>query len=475
MSLKDIPLSILKPRLGFCVVATILLLCGLVMAFSASTITSISEDHESTSYLLSQGKLAAIGMVVAVLIFLLPLNFWKDFWNGKITWIIWGVCFTLIIATALFGVSHGGAKRWIVLPVLGEVQPGEFIKIGLALVACKIIEDYDKGEIPLKSLIIGLFLFLVFPLGLIYVTQSDLGTTIIIAVCLIAALYYTNKPMKALLIIVAVCAILGLVAVFGSGYRSERMVYLDPWNDGEDGFGSGYQTIHSLYALADGGLFGVGLGNSREKFLYLPANNTDYVFAVVCEELGVVGGMAIVLLFLALLYFGLKISRHCQSSFSRGLSGCLTTMLVFQAFLNIGCAISLFPMTGKPLPFFSVGGSSMIATMIILGFVLACSRASEQETPEAEFTRRRENLRVTTHAPQSQAREQAGRTPRRSQQLPRQQRAQRSGTERAQWSGSEHAQWSGSERPPRQASYQAQRHSGYQSESSSFSRTRERR
>ena len=120
--------------------------------------------------------------------------------------------------------------------------------------ACKIIEDYDKGEIPLKSLIIGLFLFLVFPLGLIYVTQSDLGTTIIIAVCLIAALYYTNKPMKALLIIVAVCAILGLVAVFGSGYRSERMVYLDPWNDGEDGFGSGYQTIHSLYALADGGL-----------------------------------------------------------------------------------------------------------------------------------------------------------------------------------------------------------------------------
>ena len=118
MSLKDIPLSILKPRLGFCVVATILLLCGLVMAFSASTITSISAGDESTSYLFSQGKLAAIGMVAAVLIFLLPLNFWKDFWNGKITWIIWGVCFALIIATALFGVSHGGAKRWIVLPVL---------------------------------------------------------------------------------------------------------------------------------------------------------------------------------------------------------------------------------------------------------------------------------------------------------------------------------------------------------------------
>ena len=183
---------------------------------------------------------------------------------------------------------------------------------------------------------------------------------------------------------------------FGDGYRGERMVYLHPWDDGENGFGAGYQTIHSLYALADGGLFGVGLGNSREKFLYLPANNTDYVFAVVCEELGVVGGMLIILCFLALLYFGLKISHQCGSSFSRGLSGSLITMLVFQAYLNIGCAISILPMTGKPLPFFSVGGSSMLATMIILGFVLACSRASEDETPEAEYARRRESLRVTT-------------------------------------------------------------------------------
>ena len=395
MASNSVHPSILKPRLGFAVFAAILLLCGLVMAFSASTITSISAGLSSASYLFSQGKMAALGLAIAFVLYrFVPLDFWK----GNAVWVIWFVCIALIVATALFGVSHGGAKRWINLPVLGELQPGEFIKIGLALTACKCIDDYDRANISLKNFALRIAFLVLLPMGAIYATQSDLGTTIIIGVCLIAALYFTDKPAIVIVSIIGLFVIFAIMNATGDGYRGERMVYLDPWNDGKNGFGSGYQTIHSLYALADGGLFGVGLGNSREKFLYLPANNTDYVFAVVCEELGVVGGMAIILCFLALFYFGLKISQRCANPFSRGLSGCLTTMLVFQAYLNIGCAISLLPMTGKPLPFFSVGGSSMLATMIILGFVMACSRASEQESPEAEYARRRESLRVTTRA-----------------------------------------------------------------------------
>lgn len=393
MAMSSVNPSILKPRLGFLVFALILLLCGLIMAFSASTITSISAGKASTSYLFSQGIMAFLGLILAFVIYrFIPLDFWKT----NVIWIVWGACIVLIAATALFGVSHGGAKRWIELPLLGELQPGEFIKIGLALVACKNIDDFDQGNMGPKELFIRLVVLVAAPIGAIYITQSDLGTSIICFVCLIAALYFTDKPAPVFLIIIAALVGFALMNAFGDGYRGERMVYLNPWDDGENGFGAGYQTIHSLYALADGGLFGVGLGNSREKFLYLPANNTDYVFAVVCEELGVVGGMFIIMCFLALLYFGLKISHQCGSSFSRGLSGSLITMLVFQAYLNIGCAISILPMTGKPLPFFSVGGSSMLATMIILGFVLACSRASEDESPEAEYARRRENLRVTT-------------------------------------------------------------------------------
>ena len=384
--------TILKPRLGFMLAVFALLLFGLVMAFSASAITSISDDQASTSYLLSQGRWAAIGIAIAVGIYFIRLEVWR----GNIIWVVWGLCVGLIIITALFGVSHGGAKRWITLPFMGELQPSEFVKIGLALVTCKTIADFDENLISFRHLIIRLLTLVGLPIVAIYALQSDLGSTAICFVCLIAALYFTHKPPYLFIALIAFIALFIILNATGDGYRGERMVYLDPYNDGEDGFGSGYQTIHSLYALADGGLFGVGLGNSREKFLYLPANNTDYVFAIICEELGVVGGMAVVVLFLVLFYFGLKISARCTTSFSRGLSGCLTTMLVFQAFLNIGCAISLFPMTGKPLPFFSVGGSSMIATMIICGFVLACNRACEQATPSDEYRRNRENIRVTT-------------------------------------------------------------------------------
>lgn len=398
MTSDSINTAILKPRLGFIVFACILLLCGLVMAFSASTITSINAGQASTSYLFSQGKVAVIGLILAIIIYRgIPLSVWRS----NVVWVVWGVCIALILLTAVAGVSHGGATRWINVPVLGEVQPGEFIKVGLALVACKCIDDFDQGFFSARGLFARLIVFIAMPMGAIYVTQSDLGTTIICAVCLIAALYFTDKPLVVIGSIIALGALFVVINATGDGYRGERMIYLNPWDDGEGGFGAGYQTIHSLYALADGGLFGVGLGNSREKFLYLPANNTDYVFAVVCEELGVVGGVFIILCFFGLLYFGLKISQQCVSSFSRGLSACLITMLVFQAYLNIGCAISLFPMTGKPLPFFSVGGSSMLATMIILGFVLACSRASEDEAPEAEYARRRENLRVTTRSVQA--------------------------------------------------------------------------
>lgn len=384
--------SLLKVRAGFFVVALILLLTGLVMAYSASTITSISAGNSSDSYLFSQGAFALVGLVIAAGIIIFPLDIWK----GIGAWVAWGICIALILYTAVSGVSHGGATRWVV--VLGrELQPSEFAKIGLAIMVCKLISDYDSGRLTPQQLFLRMILLVGLPIGAIYVTQSDLGTAVICVVCLCAALYFTDKPLIILVILVAVGVIAVYVNATGDGYRSERMIYLDPWNDGKNGFGAGYQTIHSLYALADGGLFGVGLGNSREKFLYLPANNTDYVFAVVCEELGAVGAVAICLGFFALLYFGLKISQNCRTSFTRGLSACLTSMLVFQAFLNIGCAISLFPMTGKPLPFFSVGGSSMLATMIILGFILACSRAAAQESPEAEYTRRREELRVTTH------------------------------------------------------------------------------
>ena len=177
----------------------------------------------------------------------------------------------------------------------------------------------------------------------------------------------------------------------GSGYRSNRFVYLDPWNDGEGGLGSGYNIIRSYFALAEGGLFGVGIGNSHEKYQYLFASDSDFIFAVLGEEMGLVGALAVIGLFLLFLFASLKISSGAPDSLGSMIAGGCAIMLVFQAFLNIGCAIGVFPTTGKPLPFISSGGTSVISSLLIVGLILSVQHAS---APDRSFDKARDDLRV---------------------------------------------------------------------------------
>ena len=197
-----------------------------------------------------------------------------------------------------------------------------------------------------------------------------------------------------------------LVAIVFTGYRSDRMLFLDPWDDGEGGYGNGWQLIHSFYAFADGGLFGVGIGNSREKYLWLPEAETDFIFAIIGEELGLVGALAVVALFMLLLWAGMRIARSAPDNFGAMVAGSCTIMIVFQAFLNIGCVIGLLPTTGKPLPFISSGGSSLIATLIMVGLVLSVSQAAGAPSV---YDRRRDDLRVVRAAPDDDARATGGR------------------------------------------------------------------
>ena len=168
-------------------------------------------------------------------------------------------------------------------------------------------------------------------------------------------------------------------------------MFLDPWNDGEGGYGTGYNIIRSYYALSEGGLFGVGLGNSHEKFQYLFASESDFIFAVIGEELGLVGAMAVVLLFFGVLFAGLSIAERSDDEIGTMVAGGCTVMLVFQAFLNIACVIGVFPTTGKPLPFISAGGSSMLASFILLGLILSVSRP---ERGPSVYEQRRADLRL---------------------------------------------------------------------------------
>ena len=194
-----------------------------------------------------------------------------------------------------------------------------------------------------------------------------------------------------MLIVIAGLILFGIAATVISSYRGDRFLYLNPWNDGQNGQGRGYQIIHSYYAFSEGGIFGAGLGNSHEKYLYLPESETDFIFAIIGEELGLVGASFVIIVFLALLWAGMRIARAAADDYGAMIAGALTIMLVFQAFLNIGCTIGVFPTTGKPLPFISSGGSSLIASFMMVGIIMS---VSEDVAGKSIYDRRRDNLRV---------------------------------------------------------------------------------
>ena len=215
-------------------------------------------------------------------------------------------------------------------------------------------------------------------------------------------------PLRTMLIVIGVVVALGLVGIFGSSYRRDRlMVFMNPWNDGEGGFGTGFQLIHSLYALSGGGLFGVGLGNSHEKYLYLTQADTDFIFAIIGEELGLVGAAVVVALFLLFLYAGTRIAQSSPDNFGTMVAGGCTIMIAFQAFLNIAMVIGWFPVVGKPLPFVSSGGSSLVAMLIMVGIILSVSRGAEAPSI---YDRRRADLRVVRAAGNGPAPARGGRS-----------------------------------------------------------------
>ena len=374
------------PRMVLMLVVLALTLFGFVMIYSASSITAVTEDVGSASYMIDQLRFAAVGVAAAiVLYFFIPYRAW----TGPAVWLVWGLGIVLLIMTAVAGTQALGAQRWLYLGFF-SLQPSEFIKIAFVLMAARIFSDFRAGLIDGRAFIVQMIVLIVVPTGFLFVTQSDLGTTAIIFVGILAVMWLGEVPLRTIAITIVVAAVLAMMATVFSSYRADRFLYLNPWNDGEDGYGAGYQIIHSYYAFAEGGIFGVGLGNSREKYLYLPESETDFIFAIVGEELGMIGALAVIALFLVLLWAGLRIARSAPDDFGAMIAGSLIIMLVFQAFLNIGCVIGVFPTTGKPLPFVSSGGSSLIASYIMVGIILSVSR----DSGERVYEKRRENLRI---------------------------------------------------------------------------------
>ncbi len=365
-----------------------LVVIGAVMVFSSTSAILSSAGKSPFSEMIQQLGYAGIGtLLMLVLWFAIP---YKALMGGNLLWGYYFACMFLLLLTFFIGTEVNGAKRWLYLGPVG-FQPSEFAKIALLMMTIRIMHDSSVGAINQRAGLMQFVVLVALPLAFMLFTQSDLGTVTICFVGIFAVLWLGGMSGKWIAIIGAVTLVGGLVMVFGVGYRSSRLVFLNPWDDGKGGLGDGYNIIHAYYAIAEGGLFGQGIGSSNEKYGYLFASDSDFIFAIIAEELGLVGCVVVIGLFLVILYAGLRIAVECPDGFGKMVAGGFAIMLVFQAFLNIGCTIGVFPTTGKPLPFISSGGSSVIGSLMMVGMILSVGRS----TGEARDPRRqRDNLRV---------------------------------------------------------------------------------
>jgi len=341
-----------------------LLLGGIVMVYSASSVADFVNLQDSAFHL----KRQLLGAAVGLLFMLVAMSL--DYRRVRWAWmVVYGVSFCGLSLVLLMGVGKWGATRWLDLGPF-TVQPSELAKVGCVLVSAVLIEQYRTGRVTAGEFWRRMFILVGAVLALVML-QPDMGTALVIAIAVYLMLVVGGMRGRILgaMAVAGVAVAAALVAV--APYRIERVfAFLDPWADPQ---GVGYQSIQAIYAFGSGGLDGVGLGMSRQKFFYLPAAHTDFIFAIIGEELGLIGTLAVVVAFVVLAYAGVRIALGARDAYGRLLAGGLTSMLVTQAVVNMAAVTGLVPVTGIPMPLVSSGGSSMTLTLLSIGMILSVS------------------------------------------------------------------------------------------------------
>ncbi|MBB6455030.1 cell division protein FtsW [Salirhabdus euzebyi] len=344
-----------------------LLLIGVIMVYSSSAIWAEYKLNDPFFYAKRQLLFAFVGLFVMFFMMNVPYQKWRDYSN-----IILIVCYVLLIAVLIPGIGmvRGGARSWIGVGAF-SVQPAEFMKFGLIIFMAKVLSERQKYITSFKQGFLPSLLLVFVPFGLIML-QPDLGTGVVLVGTCFVMIYIAGAKISHF----AGLGLLGLVGFAGliisAPYRIDRIrAFLNPW---EDPLGDGFQIIQSLYAIGPGGLMGMGLGQSLQKFFYLPEPQTDFIFSILAEELGFIGGAFVILLFFLLMWRGIRIALHAPDLFGSLLALGIVGMLVIQVFINISVVIGLIPVTGITLPFISYGGSSLTLTLLSVGVLLNISR-----------------------------------------------------------------------------------------------------
>ncbi len=348
-------------------VALILLVLGIVMMYSASALWAERHFSDPFYFLKRQLLWAAIGLPVMLALSKLDYNR-----LGEFSWL--AVVLTLLaLAAALLSAPIAGVRRWIRMGPLG-VQPAEFAKLAMILFLADFLDrKRSRLDAPLRALA-GPSIIMAAMLGLILL-EPDLGTPALMFLVALALLFIGGLKFR-FIASAALCAAPVIVfELLRLPYRRRRVLnFLQPWSDPE---GSGYQLVQSLLAVGSGGWFGKGLGSSELKLLHLPTPHTDFIFPIVCEELGLAGSLLVVGLFSFLLLRGIKIARSAPNLFGTLLAAGITLMVCLQAFFNMAMSLGLLPTKGVPLPFFSFGGSSLLVTLACMGILLSVSRQAQ--------------------------------------------------------------------------------------------------
>ena len=348
---------------GFLTVVLMLVLLGLIMVFSASYPSANYKYGDGLYFIKKQALWAVIG--VGVMLGATKINYWK--YKKYLGFIVGGTFVLLLLVLASSPIN--GARRWLGFGSF-SFQPSEAAKIAVIIYLAAGLSNAKEKIKDLRYLVrFGVVLAAFF---LLLALEPHFSACIIIGLVAVIMFILGGMRMKHFWIAVGIVVPIAVVYAFSADYRVARiMMFFDPFVDPR---GDGWQIIQSLYAIGSGGLFGLGFGNSRQKYMYVSEPQNDFIFAIICEELGMVGAVVIIALFVFLVWRGMKIAINAPDTFSSLLASGITSLVGIQTFLNIGVVIKMIPTTGVSLPFFSAGGSSLVFLMAAMGIVLNISK-----------------------------------------------------------------------------------------------------
>ena len=363
----------------FLILLLLLLAVGLGMLYSASYAQSQYDTGYtvSTRYLQKQAACALIGLAAMAVLSRIPAEVWY-----RLAWPLYGVSIVLLLMVLLFGQSVNGARRWINIAGL-QFQPSEIAKFTMILLFARLTREFGSDARKFRYGVLGFgmaLLGILVPLAL----EKHLSAIMLMGMVAVVMMFVAGTHPKWLLAGFAVAVAFVVVYITFMGYAGDRVTaWLHPEEDPSD---TGYQILQSLYAIGSGGVLGLGLGRSRQKYLYLPFQYNDYIFAIICEEVGLLGALLIILLFIALIIRGYWIALKAPDRFSTVLAAGLITLIAVQTVLNLCVVTNLLPSTGIALPFFSYGGTALAVNLGEMGILLGISRTGDRASKMEDVT-----------------------------------------------------------------------------------------